>query len=165
MYDLAVARILHIIGVVLWIGGVAFVTTVLLPTVKQFSQRDSFGKTKEERIDFFEKVEHTFAKQAKLTTLLVGLTGFHMVARLNMWERFLDLSFWWMHLMVLIWLIFTLLLFVLEPLFLHKKMKEKAQIDPEGTYRRIFKMHLHLLILSIIAIIGAVAGSHGWLFL
>ncbi len=35
MYDLAIARILHILGVVLWIGGVAFVTTVLLPTVKQ----------------------------------------------------------------------------------------------------------------------------------
>jgi uncharacterized membrane protein len=48
MYDLAIARILHIVGVVLWIGGVAFVTTVLLPTVKQF-------KSKEERIEFFEK--------------------------------------------------------------------------------------------------------------
>ena len=157
MYDLAVARILHIVGVVFWIGGVAFVTTVLLPTIKKF-------KSKEERIEFFEKVEHKFAKQAKLTTLLVGLTGFHMVARLNAWERFIDVSFWWMHLMVIIWLIFTLLLFVLEPLFLHKKLRERAQIDPEGTYRRIFKMHLHLLILSIIAIIGAVAGSHGWLF-
>jgi uncharacterized membrane protein len=28
MYDLAIARILHIVGVILWIGGVAFVTTV-----------------------------------------------------------------------------------------------------------------------------------------
>jgi len=157
MYDLAIARILHIFGVILWIGGVAFVTTVLLPTVKQF-------KSKEERIHFFEKAEHRFARQARLTTLLVGLTGFHMVARLNMWERFLDISYWWMHLMVLIWLIFTLLLFVLEPLFLHKKMREKAEIDPEGTYRRIYKMHLHLFILSIITIIGAAAGSHGWLF-
>ena len=46
MYDLVIARILHIVCVVLWIGGVAFVTTVLLPTVKQF-------KSKEESIDFF----------------------------------------------------------------------------------------------------------------
>jgi len=27
MYDLSIARILHILGVVLWIGGVAFVKT------------------------------------------------------------------------------------------------------------------------------------------
>lgn len=157
MYDLVITRILHIVGVVLWIGGVAFVTTVLLPTVRQF-------KSKEERIDFFEKAEHRFARQARLTTLLVGSTGFYMVIRYNMWERFLDLSYWWMHLMVLIWLIFTLLLFVLEPLFLHRKMREKANVDPVGTYRRIYKMHIHLFILSVIAIIGAVAGSHGWIF-
>jgi len=157
MYDLNIARVIHILGVVLWIGGVAFVTTVLLPTVKSF-------KSKEERINFFEQAEHKFAKQARITTLLVGLSGFHMVARYNMWERFIDLSYWWMHLMVLIWLIFTLLLFVLEPLFLHKKMRQKAEKDPEGTYRRIYKMHIHLLLLSILTIIGAVAGSHGWLF-
>ena len=157
MYDLAIVRIVHLVGVVLWIGGVAFVTTVLLPTIKQF-------KSKEERIDFFEKAEHRFAKQARLTTLLVGLTGFYMVIRYNMWERFLDLSYWWMHLMVFIWLIFTLLLFVLEPLFLHRKMRQSAEVDPEGTYKRIHKMHIVLLVLSIITIIGAAAGSHGWLF-
>jgi uncharacterized membrane protein len=157
MYDLAIAKILHITGVVLWIGGVAFVTTVLLPTVKKF-------KSKEERIDFFEKAEHRFAKQARITTLFVGLSGFYMVTRYNMWNRFLDISYWWMHLMVLVWLIFTLLLFVLEPLFLHKRMREKAQKDPEKTYGNIFRMHLILLLLSLITIVGAVAGSNGWLF-
>ena len=86
MYDLTIARILHIPGVVLRIGGVAFVTTILLPIVKKFSQRDSFGKTKEERIEFFEKVEHKFAKQAKLTTLLVGVKGFYMVTKLSKGE-------------------------------------------------------------------------------
>jgi len=157
MYDIAIARILHILGVVLWIGGVAFVTTALLPAVKEF-------KNKVDRIDFFEKVENRFAKQAKLTTVLVGLTGFHMVARLNAWERFLDMSFWWMHLMVLIWLIFTILLFILEPLILHKLIREKAERDPEGTFNSIFKMHIILLCLSILTLLGAAAGSHGWLF-
>ena len=157
MYDLSIARILHILGIVLWIGGVSFVTTVLLPTVKKFA-------SKEERIEFFEKAEHKFAKQAKFTTLLVGLTGFYMVIRLNMWERFLDSSFWWMHLMVLIWMIFTLLLFVLEPLILHKRLREQAEKDPELTFKRIFKLHIVLLLLSILTIIGAAAGSHGWLF-
>jgi uncharacterized membrane protein len=157
MYDIAIARILHILGVVLWIGGVAFVTTVLLPAVKKF-------KTKEDRIDFFEKVENRFAKQAKLTTLLVGLTGFHMAARFKVWERFLDVSFWWMHMMVLIWLIFTILLFILEPLILHKRIREKAERDPENTFNSIYRMHIVLLCLSILTLLGAAAGSHGWLF-
>ncbi len=158
MYDLAVARILHILSIVLWIGGVAFVTLTVLPAVRKF-------KSKEERIDFFEKVEHRFAVQSRITTLLAGLTGFYMVFKLNAWDRFLDISFWWMHTMVLVWLIFTLLLFVLEPLLLHKKMREKAEINPEKTFRNIFRMHIILMLLSLITIVGAVAGSHGWLFL
>ena len=157
MYDLAVARILHILSIVLWIGGVAFVTLTVLPAVRKF-------KSKEERIDFFEKVEHKFAKQSRITTLLAGITGFYMVFKLNAWDRFLDVSFWWMHTMVLIWLIFTLLLFVLEPLFLHKKMRKKAEKNPEKTFRNVYRMHIVLLLLSLITIVGAVAGSHGWLF-
>jgi uncharacterized membrane protein len=33
MDDVTIARALHVLSVVLWIGGVGFVTTVLLPTV------------------------------------------------------------------------------------------------------------------------------------
>lgn len=157
MYDLWIARIVHIIGVILWIGGLAFVTTVILPTIKKF-------KSKEEKIDFFEKVEHKFAVQSRITTLIVGLSGLHMVARLKAWERFLDISYWWLHLMALIWLIFTLMLFVLEPFFLKKRLMEKAKIDPDAVYRKMYKTHLHLLLLSLLAIIGGVAGAHGWLF-
>ncbi len=31
MDDVNIARVIHVFGVVLWIGGVGFVTTVLLP--------------------------------------------------------------------------------------------------------------------------------------
>jgi uncharacterized membrane protein len=31
------ARTLHVLGVVLWIGGVAFVTTVLIPSLKRIA--------------------------------------------------------------------------------------------------------------------------------
>lgn len=34
MNEFALARVLHVLGVVLWIGGVAMVTTVLLPAVR-----------------------------------------------------------------------------------------------------------------------------------
>ena len=60
MYDIAAARILHILGVVLWIGGVAFVTTVLLPAVKRF-------KNEKDRIEFFENVENIHCDARFLT--------------------------------------------------------------------------------------------------
>ena len=43
-------------------------------------------------------------------------------------------------------------------------MLEKIKTDPEGAFKKIQKMHYHLLWLSLLTIIGAVAGSHGWLF-
>jgi uncharacterized membrane protein len=52
-----VARVLHVLGVVWWIGGVAMVTTVLLPATKRM-------KTPAERVMFFETVERGFALQA-----------------------------------------------------------------------------------------------------
>ena len=66
--------------------------------------------------------------------------------------------------MVLVWGVFTLMLFVLEPLWLHRWFEARAQRDLEGTFAIITRMHWVLLALSVITIAGAVAGSHGWMF-
>ena len=157
MIGLEIGRVLHILGVVFWIGGVAFVATILLPAIRKF-------KSAEEGIEFFEKVERKFQLQAKITSLVTGLSGFYMISKLKAWGWFLIPSYWWMWAMVIVWLIFTLLLFVIEPLFLQKEMMERVKTDPEAAFKKIQKMHYHLLWLSLLTIIGAVAGSHGWLF-
>ncbi|HEX6571892.1 MAG TPA: hypothetical protein VF055_07690 [Steroidobacteraceae bacterium] len=152
-----VARALHVFGVVLWIGGVAFVTTVLLPSVRRL-------KTPEERVQFFEAIEGRFAWQARSTTLLVGLSGFYLVERWDLWFRFASLSWWWMHAMVAVWLLFTVMLFVAEPLFLHRWFRDTAARAPERTFRRIERLHWVLLTVSLLTVLGAVAGSHGFVF-
>lgn len=157
MDDLALARALHVLGVVLWIGGVGFVTTVLLPAVRRL-------KSAEERLAVFEAIEGRFAWQARGTTLLVGASGFYLTASFDLWDRFRDAGSWWMHAMVLVWLIFTLMLFVAEPLFLHRWFREAAARQPERTYRRIERLHWFLLSISLATVLGAVAGSHGALF-
>lgn len=151
MESCGIARALHVVGVVLWIGGVAMVTTVLLPAIA--ARGGSY--------DLFEALEHRFARQARWTTLLVGVTGFYLVAALDLWWRFLDARYWWMSAMVLVWTVFTAMLFVLEPLFLHRRLAARAERDPAGTLRRIVRMHRVLLALSLLTVIGAVAGSHG----
>lgn len=154
MDELAVARALHVIAVVLWIGGVSFVTTVLLPAVRAF-------KSTAERVAFFEAVERRFAWQARFTTLLAGLSGFYMVVRFDLWSRFASLTYWWMHAMVAVWALFTLMLVVAEPLFLHRWFENRARTEAETTFALIERMHRVLLVVSAITVIGAVIGSHG----
>ncbi len=155
-FDLFVlARSVHVLAVVIWIGGVAFITTVLLPSLKKLA-------TSEQRIELFEQLEHKFAWQAKITTLATGISGYYMLNFLNAWQRYQDLQFWWLHLMTFIWFIFTLVLFVLEPLFLHRWFLEQAKKDSDKTFAKIQRMHQILLALSLIAVFGAVAGTHGY---
>ena len=80
MDDTTIARAIHVLAILLWIGGVAMVTTVLLPSIRCFKERA-------ERAAFFEMVERRFARQARLTTLIAGASGFYMVQRLDLWDR------------------------------------------------------------------------------
>jgi len=130
------------------------VTTVMLPAVKRF-------KSASERVAFFESVEGRFARQARVTTLLAGASGFYMMTRLGLWPFLHTLQFWWLSAMVCLWAIFTLMLFVLEPLFLHRWFKVRAKTAPESTFALIQRLHWVLLIASLITILGAVTGSHG----
>ena len=158
MDDLTLARALHVLAVVLWIGGVAFVTTVLLPTVRDLH-------TPAERVIFFETVERRFGNQARFTSALAGLSSVYMLVRLGLWDRFLSAEYWWMHAMVAVWLLFTLMLFVAEPLFLHRWLRARANSRPESTFRLVERLHWILLVLSLITLIGAVLGSHGMLII
>lgn len=158
MTELGLARVLHVLGVVSWIGGVAMVTTVILPAVRRLA-------SPRERVELFEQIEHRFAWQARVTTLITGLSGFYLIERLDAWSRFSAASFWWMHAMVLVWVLFTLMLFVLEPLLLRRLFQRKAAEDPERVFRVMQAMHWVLLTLSLVTVAGAVAGSHGWLWL
>lgn len=149
------ARVVHVLAVVLWIGGVAMVTTVLIPEIRKM-------RSGHDQVMLFENIESRFALQAKITILLTGISGFYMVYRLDAWDRYTDARFWWMHAMTLVWAIFTVVLFVLEPLILDRLFKEHASKDPVKTFALVHRLHWGLLTLSLLAVAGAVAGSHGW---
>lgn len=156
MHDFVLARVLHVLCVVLWIGGVAFVTLVLLPAAARHVDPA-------QGIAAFEESEHRFSLHAKIWTLLTGLSGLYLTWRFDLWSRFAEARFWWMHAMVAIWLVFTIVLFILEPLFLHRWFSARAGRDPIGTLRLVARLHWALLIASLITLAGAVTGSHGGL--
>lgn len=157
MDDLSIARALHVLSVVHWIGGVALVTLVMLPGLTR-------SVPAAERLRLFEAIERRFGGQARLSTLVAGASGFYMTHRLDAWARFADPAFWWMHAMVLIWAIFTLVLFVAEPLFLYRWFHARALRDPDGTFRLVQRLHGVLLTASAITVGAAVLGAHGALY-
>jgi hypothetical protein len=118
----------------------------------------------ERRTEFFESVERRFALEARIATVLAAVSGFYMICALDLWDRFLEVHFWWMHAMVAVWAVFTLVLFVLEPLFLHRWFLERAKRDPDGTFRLVERLHWLLLSVSLITVFGAVVGAHGAFF-
>jgi len=154
MDDLTLARAIHVVSVAFWIGGVYMVTMVVLPMVHQ-------QNTPEDKIRVFEGVEKRFSLQARALVLLAGLSGFYMVHKLDAWDRYMSVEFWWMHAMTVIWALFTLALFVLEPFVLHKWFHKRVNENADTAFRLVSRVHIIALTLSIITIIGAIYGAHG----
>lgn len=157
MDDLAIARALHVLAVVHWIGGLSIVTLVLLPGLIRVVPAV-------ERLTLFELIEGRFAFQARISTLVAGASGFWMTYRLAAWERFTEPRFWWMHAMVAVWAIFIFMLFVAEPLFLNRWFHARAMRDSGGTFRLVLRLHIAVLTLSLITVSAAVLGAHGALY-
>ncbi|OYW87257.1 MAG: hypothetical protein B7Z22_04855 [Hyphomonas sp. 32-62-5] len=154
MFDITLARALHVGALVHWIGGVCFVTLVVLPGVRSLTEPA-------ERARIFAAIESAFSWQAKISVTVAGLTGFYITHGLAAWGRFLDPGFWWMHAMVAIWLVFTIVLFVLEPLYLDRWFSRQMHAQPARTMAIVQRGHLVLMTLSLITVLAAVLGSHG----
>lgn len=154
MDDFTLARVLHIAAIIGWIGGVWFVTFVVMPAIARSEPPAS-------RLQAFHRIEAGFAPQARFWVLLAGASGFWMTWRADLWQRFFEAQFWWMPAMLILWTLFALMLFVIEPLFLHARMANSP--SPEGDFRLMATAHRILSLAALITVLGAMAGAHGLL--
>jgi uncharacterized membrane protein len=152
--DVILARTLHVLAIIHWIGGLAFVTLVVLPVALSRS-------TAEEAATLFENIERRFAAQVRISVPLAGASGLWMTYRLELWDRFVDPQFLWMWAMLILWLMFMLMLFVIEPLS-QARFKRDAREAPISTLRRIGRLHHLLLSLAAVTAFAAVAGANGF---
>jgi uncharacterized membrane protein len=150
---LAVARAVHVVAVVHWIGGLLFVTLVILPSLLETEAP--------RRLALLDALERRFATQARLSTLLVGLSGFYMLYSYEHWGRIADPRFWWLDAMIDLWAIFTVMLFIVEPMFLHAWFNARAQRDPDNAFRAALRGHRVLSLIAVVTVLGAVGGAHG----
>jgi len=152
--DFALARVLHILALVHWIGGVAMVTTIVLPRARAMPDALAALAT-------FEAFEGRFAAQARASILLAGLSGSYMLYKLQGWSWLFDPAHWWLMLMVVTWLVFALMVFVLEPLVVHRRFHEYALRDKERAFTLAIRLHVVALTVSAVAIAAGVLGAHG----
>ena len=154
--DLALARAIHVLAVVHWIGGMAAVTTIVLPHARRLPDANA-------AIASFETFERPFARQARVSVTLTGLSGFYMLWRLAAWERFQAPAFWWLHLMLALWILFVLMLFVLEPLGIDRLFRSYARREQERAFALAARLHWVALLIATLTIGAGVLGAHGYL--
>lgn len=155
MDDVTLARALHVLALVHWIGGISFVTLVILPLARRAGA---------EGAELFARVERRFSAQVRISIPLAGLAGFWMTWRLDLWDRFASAAFWWMGAMVALWLVFMGAVFVVEPL-LKRRFEAAVRATPDRVLGRALRIHLVLLALAAATLFGATAGAHGLFFL
>jgi len=156
MDDVTVARAIHVLAVVHWIGGVSFVTAVILPSLAVVADPVR-------RLEMFEAVERRFSAQVRVSVLVAGVSGFYMIERLDAWHRFLRPADWWLTAMVVVWLLFMTILFVLEPFVLRERFRRRAMADSDRVFRQMRRAHRVLLLAGAATIAAAVLGAHGFL--
>ncbi len=106
-------------------GGVAFVTAVVLPERRLACSRQSSAAS----------------RAGESLGSLVGLSGAYMAERLDIWHRFVEPAGWWLAAMALLWLLFMVILFVVEPLLARDWFERQSTNDPNGTIRLLQRAH------------------------
>ena len=153
MNDVSFARAIHELSVMLWIGGIGFVTTVLMPVIHH-------TRPPQARLATFQPFGNFFAWQARISVLLAGLSGFYLTYRFDSWDRFGSGHYLWMDAMLGLWLLFVVKLSNVEMLFSGRRRATLE--DPNGrTFARIQRFHEILFILSLAVVFVSAAGAHG----
>jgi len=144
LYIIALA--IHILSIVVWIGGVAFVTLVTFPMIMRVEKSL-------EQVLMFQGVEHRFSKIAKVMIILAGLSGLVLIK-----EKGLSLGVW---IMIFVWAFYASLIFGLERMIFKKLFgRPSDQLDTKKVFNTLQIFHWFVLTMSFLAIIAGVYAGH-----
>ncbi len=153
MYQVLIA--IHVLSVLIWIGGVAFVTMIVFPMIMRM-------ENSLEKVLFFQGIEHRFAKIAKLCVVIAGLTGFGLLHLTGETSLLLTWKGVGPTLMLFVWVFYVLVLLFEGKLF-KVIFKGEAQQDTSKIFFRLTVFHWVVLGLSLLAVVVGVWAGHGGL--
>ena len=152
-----IMHIIHLIAVIIWIGGLAFVTIIIFPVI--FKTPDPLQK-----VLTFQRIEHRFAKIARIFVVLVGLSGIAMLIITGWYAALFTRAGLPLTFMSLVWVFWMIMLFGVEPLvikkMLEKMAKEGTELTIDSVFARVNRLHWVLLFVSLLASIAGVLTGH-----
>lgn len=149
---LTILLIIHVICVIVWIGGVAFVTMVIFPMMYQTE-----GSL--EKALMFQRVEHRFAGMVKWLIAVVGATGLYMLYAQYGIGILLQTRGIGILIMLFAWALYTTVILSERKIF-GRLFADPEKIDMDKALKMINVMHWFLLIISFTAVAGGVWFGH-----
>lgn len=146
---------IHVLSIVLWIGGVAFVTMIVFPMIMRM-------ENSLEKVLFFQGVEHRFAKIAKTSVAIAGITGIWLLYITGEWRILFTWTGIGPTLMLIVWTLYVLILLFEARLF-KAIFRGEAQHDTSKIFFRLTVFHWFILVISLLAVAVGVWAAHGGL--
>jgi len=151
MFD-TLLLIVHVIGVIIWVGGVGFVTMVIFPMM--YRTEGSLEKAL-----LFQGVEHRFAGIVRWLIVVVGVTGFWLLSSRYGFGILTELRGLGIAIMLFAWTFYTVVILSEKKIF-SRLFAEPEKIDMDKALRMINTMHWVLLTISYSAVAGGVWFAH-----
>lgn len=145
--------IIHVICVIIWIGGVAFVTIVIFPML--YRTEGSLEKAL-----LFQGVEHRFAGMVKWLIAIVGATGFWLLHGKYGFGILFQARGLGILIMLVAWAFYTGVLLSERKIFA-RIFADPEKIDMDRALKIINAMHWFLLTISFTAVASGVWFGHG----
>jgi putative copper export protein len=141
------ALTVHVLSVVVWIGGVAFVTMIIFPMIQR-------TQNSLEQVIMFQGVEHRFSKIAKAMVIISGLSGLYLIV-----EKGLSPGVW---VMIIVWSFYAALLFFLEKALFGKLFSTPPgkKLETQQIFFRLQVFHWVVLGLSFFAVAAGIWTAH-----
>jgi len=153
VFLLELSAAIHVVGVVIWIGGVAFVTIILFPMIQEM-------ENPLEKALLFQKVEHRFARLVRVVIVVVGITGAYNLHARGLYSIMTSPEGFWLDLMIGVYAVYALLIFGLEKALFKRIFKETQNLDADRIFRHMSTFHWVVLTFSLLAVAGGVMGNH-----
>ncbi len=150
---LTILLIIHVICVIVWIGGVTFVTTVIFPMM--YRTEGSLEKAL-----LFQGVEHRFSAMVKWLIAIVGITGFWMLYAKYGFAVLAQAHGIGVAIMIFAWALYTTVLLFERKIFA-RIFADPEKIDMDQALKLINIMHWFLLVISYSAVVGGVWFGQG----
>lgn len=143
---------IHVTTVVVWIGGVSFVTMIIFPMLLKMDESL-------EKVLMFQRVESVFAKQAKVYAWIVGPTGFALLYMKGLHKLLFTRDAIGPSAMLIVWTFYALVLTFEKKIFA-RLFSDPGKFDPEKVFARISRFHYVIMGASLAAIFLGELFSH-----